>query len=175
MEKYIFKYEPLYVARAETPQFDERFIGFGMTRNTQVTKSLWNYQIVKLGIFQLIRILFCSPPHWSGVWDVRSWLQVPSPQQCFHIPLGIPGYSLTILVGKIFYKIFQSLKSRPAWRAKQQEENNARFDEFAREVLTSFHTYLLFITNKLWLDRGSIILLWLSARGLYYFRKSSFL
>merc|ERR1712130_1030886 len=33
---YIFKYEPLYVARAETPQFDERFIGFGMTRNTQV-------------------------------------------------------------------------------------------------------------------------------------------
>ena len=36
VEKYIFKYEPLYVARAETPQFDERFIGFGMTRNTQV-------------------------------------------------------------------------------------------------------------------------------------------
>ena len=36
VDKYIFKYEPLYVARAETPQFDERFIGFGMTRNTQV-------------------------------------------------------------------------------------------------------------------------------------------
>ena len=33
---YLFKYEPLYVARAETPVFDERFIGFGMTRNTQV-------------------------------------------------------------------------------------------------------------------------------------------
>ena len=33
---YLFKYEPLYVARAETPIFDERFIGFGMTRNTQV-------------------------------------------------------------------------------------------------------------------------------------------
>ena len=39
MEKYIFKYEPLYVARADTPQFDERFIGFGMTRNTQVLKG----------------------------------------------------------------------------------------------------------------------------------------
>ena len=39
VEKYIFKYEPLYVARAETPQFDERFIGFGMTRNTQVNLS----------------------------------------------------------------------------------------------------------------------------------------
>ena len=33
---YMFKYEPLYVAKAETPIFDERFIGFGMTRNTQV-------------------------------------------------------------------------------------------------------------------------------------------
>ena len=39
MENYIFKYEPLYVARAETPIFDERFIGFGMTRNTQVRFS----------------------------------------------------------------------------------------------------------------------------------------
>ena len=48
------------------------------------------------------------------------------------------------------YKIFQSLKSRPAWRAKQQEENNARFDEFAREVLrldNFFHTYMLFIAK----------------------------
>ena len=30
--KYLFKYEPLYVARADTPQFDERFVGFGVTR-----------------------------------------------------------------------------------------------------------------------------------------------
>ena len=36
VEKYIFKYEPLYVSRGDTPPFDERFIGFGMTRNTQV-------------------------------------------------------------------------------------------------------------------------------------------
>ena len=47
VEKYIFKYEPLYVARAETPQFDERFIGFGMTRNTQVPavseNTMWWY------------------------------------------------------------------------------------------------------------------------------------
>ena len=39
VDKYIFKYEPLYVARADTPPFDERFIGFGMTRNTQVVQS----------------------------------------------------------------------------------------------------------------------------------------
>ena len=37
--QYIFKYEPLYVARADSPQFDERFVGFGMTRNTQV--KIW--------------------------------------------------------------------------------------------------------------------------------------
>ena len=36
VEKYIFKYEPLYIARGDSPAFDERFIGFGMTRNTQV-------------------------------------------------------------------------------------------------------------------------------------------
>ena len=36
MKHFLFKYEPLYVARGETPAFDERFIGFGMTRNTQV-------------------------------------------------------------------------------------------------------------------------------------------
>ena len=35
VENYIFKYEPLYVARGKTPQFDEMFIGYGMTRNTQ--------------------------------------------------------------------------------------------------------------------------------------------
>ena len=28
----------------------------------------------------------------------------------------------------------QNLKSRPSWRAKQQELNNAKFDEFAKEV-----------------------------------------
>ena len=36
VDKYQFKYEPLYVAKSDTPIFDERFIGFGMTRNTQV-------------------------------------------------------------------------------------------------------------------------------------------
>ena len=36
--KYLFKYEPIYVARAETPIFDERFIGFGMTRNQTCSK-----------------------------------------------------------------------------------------------------------------------------------------
>ena len=33
---------------------------------------------------------------------------------------------------------FQSMRTRPKWRAKQQEENNAKFDEFAREVTARY-------------------------------------
>ena len=51
MENYIFKYEPLYVARADTPQFDERFIGFGMTRNTQVNIYLTEYLFMYVTIY----------------------------------------------------------------------------------------------------------------------------
>ena len=36
VEKYISKYETLNIARGDTPAFDARFIGFGMTDNTQV-------------------------------------------------------------------------------------------------------------------------------------------
>ena len=87
IEKYIFKYEPLYVARGDTPPFDERFIGFGMTRNTQV------YEMYVAGYsFHLLNNAFTS--HWG----------------------------------------FQSYSTRPVWRAKQMEENNAKFDEFAKEV-----------------------------------------
>ena len=87
IEKYIFKYEPLYVARGDTPPFDERFIGFGMTRNTQV------YEMYVAGYsFYLLNNVFTS--HWG----------------------------------------FQTYSTRPVWRAKQMEENNAKFDEFAKEV-----------------------------------------
>ena len=40
-KQYKFRYEPVYIAKADTPPFDERFIGFGMTRNTQVMKISW--------------------------------------------------------------------------------------------------------------------------------------
>jgi len=87
VEKYIFKYEPLYIARGDTPAFDERFIGFGMTRNTQV------YEMYVAGYsFYLLNNAFTT--HWG----------------------------------------FQTIKTRPEWRARQQEKNNARFDEFAKEV-----------------------------------------
>eukprot|EP00088_Acartia_fossae_P029166 TRINITY_DN29996_c0_g1_i9.p1 TRINITY_DN29996_c0_g1~~TRINITY_DN29996_c0_g1_i9.p1 ORF type:complete len:523 (-),score=67.62 TRINITY_DN29996_c0_g1_i9:482-2050(-) len=91
VEKYIFKYEPLYVARADTPQFDERFIGFGMTRNTQVYE------------------------------------------------MHVAGYEFHVLAN-IFtnHAGFQTLSNRPSWRAKQQEANNAKFDEFAKELTAHY-------------------------------------
>ena len=36
VENYKFSYEPIYVSRGDTPAFDERFVGFGNTRNSQV-------------------------------------------------------------------------------------------------------------------------------------------
>ena len=39
VDQYRFMYEPIYVARADSPQFDERFVGYGMTRNTQVVNA----------------------------------------------------------------------------------------------------------------------------------------
>jgi len=92
VEKYIFKYEPLYIARADTPPFDERFIGFGMTRNTQV------YEMYVAGYsFYLLNNIFTS------------------------------------------HRGFQNLSSRPVWRARQMEENNAKFDEFAKELTAHYN------------------------------------
>jgi len=36
ISRYRLMYEPVYVSRPDVPQYDERFIGYGMTRNTQV-------------------------------------------------------------------------------------------------------------------------------------------
>jgi len=32
-------YEPIYIAKQGTPKFDERYVGYGMTRNTQVRNN----------------------------------------------------------------------------------------------------------------------------------------
>jgi N-acetyllactosaminide beta-1,3-N-acetylglucosaminyltransferase len=36
VENYEFFYEPFYVALDSAPEYDERFVGYGFTRNTQV-------------------------------------------------------------------------------------------------------------------------------------------
>jgi len=39
-------YEPFYVSRVGTPDYDERFIGYGSTRNTQVHHFYVSYFLV---------------------------------------------------------------------------------------------------------------------------------
>ena len=42
-----FGYEPIFVAKADNPNFDERFIGYGFTRNTQVLQPLTYFTSMK--------------------------------------------------------------------------------------------------------------------------------
>ncbi|XP_059082616.1 beta-1,4-glucuronyltransferase 1-like [Tigriopus californicus] len=91
VNNYIFKYEPLYVAKGNTPPFDERFIGFGMTRNTQA------YEMYVSGYeFFVLNNAFTN--HWG----------------------------------------FQSIKTRPKYRALQQMKNNHLFDDFAKEITARY-------------------------------------
>ncbi|KAK8767138.1 hypothetical protein V5799_006072 [Amblyomma americanum] len=39
VKRYEFFYEPFYVAGKEVPRYDERFVGYGFTRNTQVYET----------------------------------------------------------------------------------------------------------------------------------------
>lgn len=54
-----FLYEPFYVSLADTPMYDERFIGYGYTRNTQVMKnnSRFLFAIIKLVHWEKINVL----------------------------------------------------------------------------------------------------------------------
>ena len=49
----------------------------------------------------------------------------------------VAGYSFYLL-NNIFTSHwgFQNFSSRPPWRARQMEVNNAKFDEFAKEVIS---------------------------------------
>ena len=44
--QYKFWYEPVFIARHSAPKFDERYVGYGMTRNTQVRKLTFLLAIV---------------------------------------------------------------------------------------------------------------------------------
>ena len=51
----------------------------------------------------------------------------------------VAGYSFYVLNNAFTsHWGFQSINTRPRWRARQQEKNNAKFDEFAREVTARY-------------------------------------
>ncbi|XP_068085926.1 beta-1,4-glucuronyltransferase 1-like [Anabrus simplex] len=49
VKKYDFWYEPMFIAPREVPPFDERFVGFGNTRNSQVYEMYlagWTFKVL---------------------------------------------------------------------------------------------------------------------------------
>ena len=48
---YEFFYEPFYISLDNVPPYDERFVGYGFTRNTQVQKGI-------LAVFNYTNLVF---------------------------------------------------------------------------------------------------------------------
>ena len=51
MTNYEFFYEPFYISLDNVPPYDERFVGYGFTRNTQVQKGI-------LAVFNYTNLVF---------------------------------------------------------------------------------------------------------------------
>ncbi|KAH9373584.1 hypothetical protein HPB48_014819 [Haemaphysalis longicornis] len=58
VQHYEFFYEPFYVAGKEVPRYDERFVGYGFTRNTQVSPDYTTCVIQLLVTKQQMCLLF---------------------------------------------------------------------------------------------------------------------
>ena len=107
VEKYKLLYEPIYVSRGDTPAFDERFIGFGNTRNSQVTQCVIHLCLV-----------FTVPIDVLQVYEM--W---------------VAGYSF-FLLNNLFTSHwgFQKSSARPSWRWRESGVNSRRFAKFRKEV-----------------------------------------
>jgi len=65
VEKYKIQYEPIYISRADFPEYDERFLGFGKGRVSQV------YEMVMAGYrFHVLNNAFTN--HWGFQTGPRS-------------------------------------------------------------------------------------------------------
>ena len=80
---YEFFYEPFYVSLDSVPRYDERFVGYGFTRNTQVkTERIF---LVELSTI-LRKISQCLSP--AGVRASAGWVAVLRPLPALLRPLG---------------------------------------------------------------------------------------
>ncbi len=55
-EDFRFFYEPFYVARDEVPEHDERFLGYGYTRNTQVHRVQGTFGLAQKFLRQQVKV-----------------------------------------------------------------------------------------------------------------------
>ena len=72
--EFEFFYEPFYVSLDTAPRYDERFVGYGFTRNTQVR--------------QILATCSMSCTHLAGVRDELVRLAVPGAVAHLQHPLG---------------------------------------------------------------------------------------
>lgn len=107
-----FLYEPFYVSSDTVPPHDERFLGYGFTRNTQVI-AFEKYNNI------FINFLFF-------------------PSQVYE--MFVAGYQFQVLT-PIFtcHWGLQNKKSRPAWRERQNNLNRKQFEVFKKEIYARYH------------------------------------
>jgi N-acetyllactosaminide beta-1,3-N-acetylglucosaminyltransferase len=112
-----FLYEPFYVAPDTVPLHDERFLGYGFTRNTQVCNNLVYGCQKKIMRFEELTV---------------SHFQV--------YEMYVAGYQFHVLtpVFTIHWGL-QNRKGRPSWRERQNSKNRKHFDQFKREVFVRYH------------------------------------
>lgn len=96
-----FLYEPFYVATDEVPPHDERFLGYGFTRNTQVgamegTSIIMPYCCFVWFAFALTDACFYLL--WSGLRNVRGWLSISGAVADIHLPLGFAEQKRTAVM-----------------------------------------------------------------------------
>lgn len=109
-----FLYEPFYVATDVAPMHDERFVGYGFTRNTQVNS------------------MEIAPKLERSTEYVQFFFQV--------YEMYVAGYQFHVLA-PIFtcHWGLQNKKSRPAWRERQNNMNRKQFDVFKKEIYARYH------------------------------------
>lgn len=114
-----FLYEPFYVSTDAAPPHDERFLGYGFTRNTQAI-----YFSFKQLIDQKIQLI---------VFFLRTF-------QVYE--MFVAGYQFQVLT-PIFtlHNGLQSKKSRPAWRERQNNLNRKQFEVFKKEIYARYHQH----------------------------------
>ena len=83
---YEFFYEPFYVSMDSAPPFDERFIGYGFTRNTQVVQ-LHNLTLLQR---QENTVNYSPIQCCLGIRNVGTRVQLSSAFAYICHPLGLP-------------------------------------------------------------------------------------
>lgn len=121
---YEFFYEPFYVARDDVPAHDERFLGYGFTRNTQVTALPWPPCGRSVNLYVAFKV------------DLYSNLKIDL--QVYEMALG--GWSFQVLspIFSIHWGLQMKQRRRPSWRKTQMDANRRLFDTIHNEIKVKY-------------------------------------